>query len=571
MTLLRIVWRILTSRQRRDVLWALILIVLMAFVEIFGVLSIVPFLTVLAQPNAGAGNAVALELGRILRVENSRDLLTALGLLSVAAVLFSSIFKASTLGTINRMIHGARHSLSSRLLAKYLAQPYEFFLQRNAAILGKNVLSEVDQLQAYLIQPLAQVIAQGAVVFAMLSVMVWHDAAVALGLVAVVGSLYGAIYLFVRAKLVRLGRERQQTNTKRHQACTEALFGIKDVKVTASVGPYQKAFDAASAKYSHQLAASDTLSQTPLYLVEAVGYTGLIVVSLISVQRTGDLSATLPTLGLFGFATYRMLPACQVIYRGFAKLRFSSSTLERVVHDLELRDSPSSDDKTTFSLQREIRLSNLYFSYPSSQDRPVLQDINLVIPAFATSGIRGPSGAGKSTLMDLLLGLLHPQGGSIEIDGVSLEPHNVGSWQRSIGYVPQHIYLADTTIAENIAFGIPAKDIDVERLYLAARRAQIHDFIVSELPEGYGTRIGDRGMRLSGGQRQRIGIARALYRDPPILFFDEATSALDDDTLRAFSDVIEAMSGKKTIVVIAHQGIALRNCDFITDLSANPG
>jgi len=216
---------------------------------------------------------------------------------------------------------------------------------------------------------------------------------------------------------------------------------------------------------------------------------------------------------------------------------------------------------------KEIRLQGIRYAYPAARDKPVLDNFDLTIPAHTSIGIVGKSGAGKSTLMDLLLGLLQPQAGNLSVDGILITADNVAAWQRAIGYVPQHIYLADTSVAENIAFGVITKDVDTQAVERAARAAQIHDFIVSELPDGYDTKIGDRGVRLSGGQRQRVGIARALYRDPAVLFMDEATSALDSQTEEALNEAIRTLSGKKTIVVIAHKEASLRNCQRVTSIS----
>ena len=555
-------------RQRRQASWILCLIVAMALVETGGVLSIMPFLSVLSRPNLAFENPTLRAFGASIGANTPADILLALGVLSIAAIVVASAFKGITLAIVNKTVHSIRHSISSRLLSTYLAQPYPFFLQRNATILAKNVISEVDQLHSYLIQPLSQMLAQSAVVVAMLALVIWYDALVAVGLLIVLGVLYGLIYLGFRTRLSVIGHERQLANSKRHQACNEALSGIKDVKLTASTPPYEAAFSAFSERYSQALASSDTLSQSPLYIVEAAGFGGLISVSLLLLYRTGDISAVLPTLGLFGFAAYRMLPACQIIYRGFARLRFSSQALSQIYDDLSLPISAPQGSSGMIVPTYDIRFNEVGFAYPSAPDLPVLDRFSLTIPARATSGIRGPSGAGKSTLMDLLLGLLEPQSGSITIDGVPLGTANVAMWQRSIGYVPQQIYLADATIGENIAFGRPPDGIDMGRLVRAAKRAQIHTFIAS-LPDGYETRVGDRGVRLSGGQRQRIGIARALYDDPPVLLLDEATSALDNETVEAFTEAIDALAGTKTIVVIAHQAAVLRNCTHVFDLASS--
>lgn len=556
-----------TPHERRKAVWMLILVILMAIAETGGVLSIMPFLSVLGRPTVIQENSWALAIYNRLGFHSIRDFIVALGLTSIAIVLASSAFKTVTLHQLNRFIHLLRHSISSRLLSHYLHQPYEFFLSRNSSVLSRNVLSEVDQLLFNLIQPLSQLIAQGAVVSAMVLLVFFYDPLTALCIVAAIGSLYGVIYGVVRKRLARIGTERQVANGHRFQSCGEALGGIKDVKVTHSATAYQEKFNYASRLYSRHLATSDTLSQSPLYLMEAVGYTGLIAIALILMLRNGDAAHVLPALGLYGFAAYRMLPATQIIYRGFAKLKFSSAVLDAIHQDLLLPEGK----EATISIdilapRREIRLDHVSYAYPSMPDRRVLDRFDLVIPVGTSIGIAGKSGSGKSTTMDILLGLLEPQAGALTVDGAPIDANNVTAWQRAIGYVPQQIYLADASVAENIAFGIPSDAIDMLAVERAARAAQIAEFVEKELPQGYDSTVGDRGIRLSGGQRQRIGIARALYHDPPVLLMDEATSALDAQTEEALNAAVHALSGSKTIIVIAHRSSSLQFCDRVVTI-----
>jgi ABC-type multidrug transport system fused ATPase/permease subunit len=269
----------------------------------------------------------------------------------------------------------------------------------------------------------------------------------------------------------------------------------------------------------------------------------------------------LPALGLYGFAAYRMLPSAQIMYRGFAKLKFSSASLDAIHRDLRLPEEVFFATAPPLVPTREIRLQGVTYAYPSTPDKPVLDNFNLTIAAGTSVGIVGRTGAGKSTLMDILLGLLQPQAGTLSVDGSAIDATNVSAWQRAIGYVPQHIYLADASVAENIAFGLARKDIDMAAVERAARAAQIHDFIANELASGYDTKVGDRGIRLSGGQRQRLGIARALYRDPPVLLMDEATSALDSNTEELLTRAIRDLSGSKTVAVVAHRLTSLEFCE----------
>lgn len=560
------VWSLFTAAERRKAVWMLLLALLMAVAETLGVISIMPFLSVLARPGIIEENRWLHTLYTRLAFTEPRSFIIALGLTSIVLVIASSAFKTVTQHLLNRFVHLLRHSISSRLMTRYLGQPYEFFLTHNSAELSKTILAEVDMLMSNLIQPMSQVIVQGIMVLAMLALVFAYNPWTALSVVLVVGTLYGLIYGLVRKRLRRMGAEMQAVNKERYQACNEALHGIRDIKVSHAESAYQQRYSHASRTQARHMAATDTLSQTPLYLVEATGYTGLIVIALVLLARSNDIAHVLPALGLYGFAAYRMLPAAQIMYRGFARLRFASAVLDNLHHDMTLplpKAAPTEQAAPPLAPKHEIRLQGIRYAYPSAPDKPALDGLDLVIPANTSIGIAGPSGAGKSTIMDILLGLLHPQAGALSVDGTPITIDNLAAWHRAIGYVPQHIYLADTSVAENIAFGRPTADIDMQAVERAARAAQIHDFVVNELPQGYATHVGDRGIRLSGGQRQRIGIARALYRDPPVLLMDEATSALDTHTEEAITQAVRDLSGNKTIVVIAHREASLRFCNRV--------
>lgn len=567
---LRNVWLLFTPAERRRALVILALIVLMALSESVGVLSVMPFLSVLGRPGVVDDNPFLGWAHEAMGSPDIRWFTIALGLGSATVIVLSSAFKTVALHLVNRFVHFQRHSLSSRLLTTYLREPYEFFLQRNPSELSKNVLSEVDQLIFDLLHPLSLLVSQGAVVVAMTTLVVLYDPLMALILIAAVACLYGVIYALVRNRLARIGRERQEANTGRYQACNEAFGGIKEVKVSGTEPVWISMFERHSREFSRHCATADTLSASPLYMVEAVGYTVMILIALLLLVRSDDMAHVLSTLGLYVFAAYRLLPSAQIMYRGFTRLRFSSAVLDHIHRDLELsrrEELVLPSDEATFRPRECICIEGVRYAYPTAPGRYVLNGIGLEIPANTSLGIEGRSGSGKSTLVDILLGLLDPGDGRLTVDGEPITAGNVKGWQRSIGYVPQHIYLADATVAANIAFGIPPREIDMAAVERAARLAQIHDFIVRELRQGYQTQVGDRGIRLSGGQRQRLGIARALYRDPPVLILDEATSALDPETERAVVSAIHSLADRKTVIFVSHRESSLAACDTVVTLN----
>lgn len=561
------IWLLFTPAEQHRAVGVLVLVIFMALAETVSVLSIAPFLSVLVRPSIVQESYWLNTVYQALEFSDASVFIMSLGIVTMIIVIISAAFKTLTFHLLSRFVYFQRHSLSVRLLSIYLRQPYEFFLTRNPSELAKNVFSAVDQLIFDLLQPLSLLIAHGTVALAMVVLVFTYDVEMALCIVAVIGLLYGVIYLLVRKRMTHIGAIRQAVDVSRYQVCAEALNGIKDVKVTHATDAYLQAFHRASREFSRHSATAETLSQSPLYIVEAVGYSGLISIALVLLWRSGDVAHVLPALGLYGFAAYRLLPAVQVMYRGLTRLRFSSTALNHIHQDLclsKLQQELITTDKVIVP-QREISLQHVSYTYPSA-DKPALSEVNIVIPVNTSVGIAGKSGAGKSTLMDILLGLLRPQTGTLKVDDTPITLDNVAAWQRTIGYVPQHIYLADASIAANIAFGVTLDQIDMLAVERAARAAQIHDFVVNELAQGYATLVGDRGIRLSGGQRQRVGIARALYRDPPVLLMDEATSALDLQTEAAVNEAIRALSGSKTIVVIAHKEASLQACEKIITL-----
>lgn len=561
---LKELWQILTPLDKRKLLLVLMLVVIMAFIEAAGVVSIMPFLAVLSNPAVIETNGLLKKIYQLFPVENNRQFIVYLGLTSLLIVVFSAGFKIISQYALYRFANLQRHYFSTRLLKIYLQQSYEFFIQRNSSVLVKNVLSETDELVWTIIQPALLIASYGTVIIAMVAILLFYDPVMAISTACVLVSFYLGIYWIVKKRLNQIGSSFTQANTGRYQSCQEALSGIKDVIINHAQQGYMDHFEQDSRTYARHIATRDTLGQVPLHIIETVGYGCLIILAILLVISGQDVSHILPVLGLYGFAAYRMLPAAQNIYRAVTQIKFSESIFENIKTEFTLEKvSFAQQSQQPIIFNREICLENINFSYPNRSDHFVLKKINLIIPKNSSIGIVGKSGSGKSTLMDIMLGLLHPQQGKILIDGVELTQDNLAAWYSIVGYVPQSIYLADKTIAENIAFGVAVDKIDMQAVEFAAKQAQIHEFIEQQLPQAYMTMVGERGVMLSGGQKQRIGIARALYKDPQILFMDEATSALDAETEAAVNEAIQSLSGQKTMVIIAHRESVVANCDQI--------
>lgn len=563
---LKQLWRILSPLDKKKVSYVLILVMGMAFIESAGVISIMPFLAVLSNPAIVESNHYLQFIYDLMGGGTKQAFIVKLGFLSLSVVVFSTFFKIITQYAVNRFSSLQRHYFSTRLLKIYLKQNYEFFIQRNSATLSKNILSEVDQLIWTMILPALTLMSYGVVLLSMVSILLLYDPVIAISTAFILGVFYITIYMLVRKKLMQIGQEFTQANKERYQTCQEALAGIKDVMINNAKQGYIDQFEQSSRVFARHIATRDTLGQIPLNIIETVGYGCLIGLAMILVVSGKEVSHILPVLGLYGFAAYRMLPAAQNIYRSISQIKFSQQVLNILKPEFKLESYQEDNlylvkkiEKLSFN--KSIRLENICFAYPNRLDQPVLDDFNVEINKNTSLGIMGKSGCGKSTLMDIMLGLLIPQKGHIYIDDVELIPDNIHAWRDLVGYVPQFIYLVDKTIAENIAFGIPEVDINLEQVIYVAQLAQIDDFIQSQLPLGYHTIVGERGVMLSGGQRQRIGIARALYKKPQVLFMDEATSALDSETEHAVNDAIQGLNGEITIAIIAHRKTAIQYCE----------
>lgn len=567
---LKQLWQILSPLDKRKVFYVLVLVMGMAFIESAGVVSIMPFLAVLSNPEVVDSNHYLKQLFNFTGASNKQDFIVYLGFLSLTIVMCSTIFKIITQYAVNRFASLQRHYFSTRLLKIYLQQNYEFFIQRNSATLVKNILSEVDQLIWTMILPALTLMSYGIVLLSMVGILVIYDPLMAVATAFVLGLFYTSIYMLVRKKLTQIGQEFTQANKERYQTCQEALAGIKDVMINNAKQGYIDQFEQSSRVFARHIATRDTLGQVPLNIIETVGYGCLIGLAMILVVSGTEVSHILPVLGLYGFAAYRMLPAAQNIYRSISQIKFSEQVLSIIKPEFALEKTEHiknlNSSITKVKFENFIRLENISFAYPNRIEQTILKDFNLEIKKNSSLGIVGKSGSGKSTLMDIMLGLLQPQKGQVLVDTVALTETNIMDWRDLVGYVPQSIYLADKTIAENIAFGIHPDQIDLEQVKFAAKQAQIDSYIQRQLPLNYHTIVGEHGVMLSGGQRQRIGIARALYKNPQVLFMDEATSALDNETEQAVNEAVQSLNGKMTIVIIAHRDSAVVGCDLLIKL-----
>jgi ATP-binding cassette, subfamily B, bacterial PglK len=553
------------ERKSADVLMGMILV--MAFLDMLGVASILPFMAVLTNPELVQTNAMlnaVFTMSGHIGLHTPEQFLFALGALVFVLLVTSLAFRALTTYAQTRFALMREYSIGKRLVEGYLHQPYSWFLSRHSADLGKTILSEVGAVVGGGLTPLMNLIAQSTVALALLILLIIVDPLLALSVGVVLGLSYAGIFVVMSGWLKRLGQSRIKANQERFTAVSEAFGAAKEVKVGGLEQAYIQRFAKPAEIFAKGQATAQVIAQLPRFALEAIAFGGMLLVILYLMAKSGSFASALPIIALYAFAGYRLMPALQQIYGAFTQLRFVGPALDALYQDLiSLQAADIQNGQlSTLPLRQAIHLNQVSYRYPSAP-QSALKGIDLAIPAYSKVGFVGATGSGKTTTVDVILGLLEPDKGSLKIDGHPITVANRRQWQRAIGYVPQHIYLADDSVAANIAFGVNAKDIDQQAVERAAKIANLHEFVVNDLPQGYATAVGERGVRLSGGQRQRIGIARALYHNPQVLILDEATSALDTLTEKAVSEALRNIGKEVTVILIAHRLSTVRHCDQI--------
>jgi ABC-type multidrug transport system fused ATPase/permease subunit len=561
---------LLDAKERKSAFLLLILILNMAFLDALGVASILPFMTVITNPDIIDTNLYlnkAFEYSKLFGVETKQDFLFASGIIVFLLFVTSLIFKGLTIYFQTRFAVMRNYSISSRLMESYLRQPYSFFLRRHSAELGKNILTEVNKVVGAGIKPLIELITKTIVTLAIIALLIFANPklTIIIGLTLILS--YSLIYKILSIYIIKIGKKNFNNNQLQFLAINEAFNAIKEIKLGQFEKVYLKQFTKPARTIAEDQSILACIGMMPRFALELMAFGGILLIIIYIIGETNSsLSDIIPLLSLYVFAAYRLMPAMQNIYGSITKLTFVHESLEALVNDfknLKIKSQIIPSEDITF--KKSIILKDVHFQYEKTS-KSLIKNINLEIPCNTTVGIIGPTGSGKTTLVDLILGLLEIKKGTLEIDGKIITNRNLLSWQKFIGYVPQNIYLSDDTVAANIAFGVKSENINFQMIKQAAKIANLDDFVEENLPEKYQTTIGERGVRLSGGQIQRIGIARALYTQPKLLIFDEATSALDVDTEKLVMEAVNNIRNKVTVILIAHRLDTVKECDIVYKL-----
>ena len=559
---------LLTYKEKKKAILLFFLIFLMAFLDMLGVASILPFIAVLSNPQIIETNNFLNHLFIFFKSLGGTSTYQFQFFLGVGVFFFliiSLIFKGLTTYAQFRFSLMREFTIGKKLIEGYLRQPYQWFLTRDGNGLGKTILSEVETLVNLTIIPLMIVIAQSMVVILLLIVLLLINPLLAFSVGVIMGTSYVLIYLFTKNKLLQIGKILLQLNTDRFKIISEIFGAVKIIKVSSLEKFYLNYYSSPSNNYAKIQSQAKMISLLPRYFIEGIAFGGMIVMILVLMLSSNNFISVVPILAIYAFAGYRLMPSLQQIYYAVTEIRYSKPILDSIHKDLmSLNNDLVLENKSINNdiFNKVLTLENVSYKYPNA-DSNALKSINLNLPLNTKIGIVGITGSGKTTFVDIILGLLQPTEGTLMIDKNPINIKNIRSWQKKIGYVPQDIFLHNGTIAANIAFGINEKDIDYEKIEKVAKISNLSNFINYDLPNKYKTLIGENGVNLSGGQKQRIGIARALYYEPKILILDEATSALDAITEKLIMNSLDNLEYKKTIILITHRLSIIENCDLI--------
>jgi len=551
-----------------------------ALFQVVGITSIFPFLAIAADPARIRRSHFGTQFLSLFPSMEDRQLLLIAGIIAIVALLLSNAVNLLSEYARTCYAQNFGHWLRVRLLRRMASQPYTYFLQRNSGDLLKKILGDVANYTNGVLLPLLDSVARVLTALLLLVTLLFVQPVIAISAAVILGGFYAIAFQLLKRK-----RREVNENLKTHvggqfREAQQMLGAIKPVKVHRAEEHFLSRFANHSSVVARMNAWLPVFSNSARYVVEPLAFGGLVVAVLLLAAKGRDFSDILPNLGVMALAGYRLLPSLQLLYGQLTQVssmrhavdevydEFATAEIEKSIPSIVRIESVT--PTRSLAWNNAITLCDVSYRYPGLS-RLALEGLSIIIPKNSSLGVIGPTGSGKSTFVDLLLGLYQPTTGEILIDGQLLTPAVVPSWQASIGYVPQDIFLIDDTIARNVAFGLPDKKIDSASLREACAMAQILDFIEAELSDGFDTKVGERGIRLSGGQRQRIGLARALYHRPSLLILDEATSALDVATEAKLLEALRSLTGKLTMVVAAHRLSAVANCDQVIDFGRDAG
>lgn len=572
--LIKELFQLLSPSQRKRFYTLQILVIIMALAEIVGIASIAPFMALVGDVTMLERDNFLATLYQQTGLENPYDFVFWVGAGVLVALASAALISMYTIWKFSMFAAKVGTEIADRLYKHYMNQAWLFHASNSSAQLTKQVSSEAVRVTDSIIQPIMQMNARIVLVLFLSIAIFAYNPIVAISGLLMFAVAYFLLYRLVRKRLQQNGQTLSSVATQRFRLLNEGFGGIKDVLLLNRNQDFIDRFEQTGKDFAYARGNSNVLQQVPRYFMELLAFGAMIgLVLYLIVSHQGNLGAVLPILAVYALAGFKLLPAFQQIYSSISQIKGNIAAFEAIREDLQnsqKRTQQNAKHSTQnhkdqnnphVTLKQAIQINQVTFTYPG-KTQPALNNLNMIIPANSVIGIVGPSGSGKSTAIDLLLGLIEPQQGKLSIDDMLITQQNKRAWQNIIGFVPQSIFLSEATIAENVAFGIPEKDINLDQVSKALSLAHLNE-LVQTLDQGINSKVGERGVQLSGGQRQRIGIARALYHEANVLVFDEATSALDGITEKMIMDAIHDFKGQKTIIMIAHRLKTVQKCDTI--------
>lgn len=560
--------KVLTKVQQKKLLFLQSLIIISGILEVTTILIFGPFMALLGNNDSYNNIPLLIKIFSVFGIISNKDFFIGMTFLLLLIVMLSSLFSIITIRKLSYFAADVGSEFGDRLYTYYMSKNYLYHTNTNSADIIKKIATEVGRVTDNILQPIVQINARIATVIFLSIFILLYNTTIAVVGILIISATYYILFGFVKNKLSRNGKQISITAKSRFKLLNEGFNAIKEIQILGREEFFINKFNESGKEFSKSYGSSNSLYNIPRYIIEFILYFSMLLLILIFfINNTNKFSTFLSTLAVFGIASLKLLPSFQQIYSGLAQIRSNVSAFDSIHSDLT--SSFNNDNILRFrnndKISGEISLNNAFFRY-ADQSEFVINDINIQIPFRSKIGIVGPSGSGKSTLIDILMGSINLSSGQLFVGGIIINEESVRNLRNNIGYVSQMPLILDGTIAENIALGICANDIDQVRLSNSAEIAQLSSWI-EDLPESYQTIVGERGVKISGGQRQRIAIARAFYNDAEYLFFDEATSSLDTITENSIMETIEKISGTKTIIMIAHRLSTVKNCDKIYIIS----
>ena len=567
MKLIKRVIAILTERQRKLLVFMLLMMLVGAGLETAGTSLLIPFITIAMEPDSVFQNEYLKYFYDLMHLTSVNGFLVMLSIVLSAVFVLKNIYLYFMYYVQYRFIYNGQFNTSRSLFKDYVRRPYEFYLDASTPVVMRHIMSDVNGSYNLLLTFL-QLFTELFIFAALLVLALVYSPAMTLVMCAVLGIILLANKMILGPILRRFGHEVQTNSALTTKWIMQAVNGMKETKVLNKERYFVEQYEKSADKLNTIQKRQNSMQNIPRLMIEPVCMCGILLVMAVFLSIGNNLNEMITQLGVLAVVAIKLMPSANKLSTYINNIAYYEPSLT-AVEDIIIRSHQKDVDTDILFLKKEIepmdfskevKLENITYRYPNTEVN-ILENASVSIPIGKSIGFIGPSGAGKSTTVDILLGLLEPQKGKVTVDGIDIRT-NLPGWYARIGYVPQMIFMLDDTIRNNVAYGVDEKDIDEEQVWYALREAQMDEF-VRGLPDGLDTSIGERGVRISGGQRQRLGIARALYTEPEIMIFDEATSALDNDTESAIMEAIERLHGKKTLVIIAHRLTTIEKCDAV--------